>query len=203
MNTINFQKLIQAITGRDFLIQTDDLEIINGKEYKVYRILPLTEYTISFTWKAALTNEKLLRSFITSFTTKYREPNPMAYSRSYGDTQYNWESKTDIEKEYAYMHHSSNMFSKTDLMKQIEVNFKSETMYNTMILYGFYATEYGVGIFSLFEFDSVIKAIKQMKDYLNTKNIPFVNEYSDARWVYRFKLNLTKQAHEAILNNFA
>lgn len=202
MNTINFQKLIQAITGRDFTIQTDDLEIINGKEYKIYRILPLTGYTISFTWKAALTNEKLLRSFITSFTTKYREPNPIAYNYSYGGTHYSWESKTDTEKEYAYMHHRSNMFNKTDLMKQIEVNFKSEKMYNTMILYGFYATEYGVGIFSLFEFDSVIKAVKQMKDYLNTKNIPFVNEYSDARWVYRFKLNLTKQAHEAILNNF-
>ena len=205
METIKFQNLIQAITGKDLKINTNDTEIVNGKEYTIYRTLPLTERNISFAWKAAITNEKLLRSFITAYTTKYREPNPRAYdymAKVYGESA-RWENKTELEKEYAYSHHSSNMYGKQELMKQIEENFKSDTMYNTMILYGFYATEYGVGIFSLFEFDSVIKAIKQMKEYLNAKCIPYKNEYSDARWVYRFKLNLTKEAHEALLHNFA
>lgn len=205
MQTTNFQNLIQAITGRDFIIKTNDTEIVNGKEYLIYRTLPLTDRDISFTWKAALTNEKLLRSFITAYTTKYREPNPRAYDwsvRTYGESA-RWENKTDLEKEYAYSHHSSNMYGKQELMKQIEENFKSETMYNTMILYGFYATEYGVGIFSLFEFESITRAIQQMKEYLNKKSIPFINEYSDARWVLRFKLNLTKEAHQSLLNNFA
>ena len=57
MQTTNFQNLIQAITGRDFTIKTTDTEIVNGKEYLIYRTLPLTNRDICFTWKAALTND--------------------------------------------------------------------------------------------------------------------------------------------------
>jgi hypothetical protein len=41
-----------------------------------------------------------------------------------------------------------------------------------------------------------------MKEYLTDAAIPYTNEYSDARWVYRFKLNISKDIHLSILNQF-
>jgi hypothetical protein len=202
MKTANFEKLIQAITGRDFKINTSDTEILGGKEYYISRFLPLTERNIGFKWKAAVNDEKMLRSFITAFTTKYREPNPKAYDREYGGVEYTWAEKTDKEKEYAYSHHASNMYYKTELMQQVNDNFCKVEIKDALIKYGFYATEYGIGIFCFWETPQVVEAIKQMSTFLQGNSIPYVNEYSDARWVFRFKLNINKEAHETLLNTF-
>jgi hypothetical protein len=202
MNTQSFQSLIQAITGRDLVINTTDAEIIGGKEYQVYKVMPLTNGKISFKWKAALSDEKMLRSFITAFTTKYKEPNPKTYDYTYGGKEYTWAAMSDEAREHARFHHANHMYHKKDLMQQIEDNFKGEKMHGVMIHHGFYNTEYGVGIFALYQFDSVINAIQAMKEHLTKRSIPFSNEFSDARWVYRFKLNLTKENHGAILQDF-
>jgi len=202
MDTLKFQQLINDITGRDFKISTTDTEIIPQKEYIVFRILPFTKYKISFKFKTAKTEDKLLRSFITAYTSKYREPNPKAYNKTYGGVEYLWDNKTEEEKEYAYMHHSGNMYSKDSLLKQIEEKFNNPEICEILIRNGFYSTEYGVGIFCLFYTEGVKTAIEKMSAYLKSKNIPFINEFSDAHWVYRFKLNLTKEAHRNILQSF-
>lgn len=203
MNKERFEKLIQKITGRNLIIDTHDQEIINGKEYSVYNLLPVTQGKIRFKWKTATTDEKLLRSFITAFCTKYLEPNPKAYDKFYGGQEYKWEWMTDEQKENARFHHRSNMLSKDSLMKQIESNFNSPDMETSLIRYGFYPTEYGVGIFCFWETQAVVNAIKTMQKHLSELSIPFKNEFSDAKWVYRFKLGLNKESHTALLNNFA
>lgn len=200
MNTNNFQLLIQKITGRPFVITTSDSEIVNGKEYIVSLKLPLTGRNVGFKWKAATTDEKLLRSFITAFCTKYREPNPANYTTCPPYFSPSWDEKTELEREYAYSHHASNMYSKEQLMKQVEDSFNSPDMQTTLIKYGFYSTEYGIGIFCFWMTKSVQGAIENLQRHLTALSIPFKNEYSDARWVFRFKLGLNKEQHTAMLN---
>jgi hypothetical protein len=202
MNVKNLQTLIQAITGRELIIETADHEIEAGKDYQIYKMLPISQRKIAFKWTAAKSEEKMLRSFITAFTTKYLEPNPAAYNGRYSSDDYKWATMTEEKKEFAYYHHRSNMLGRDALMKQIETNFQAPEMSGIMLRHGFYNTEYGIGIFSLFAFDSVIQAIHKMKEYLTDAAIPYTNEYSDARWVYRFKLNISKDIHLSILNQF-
>ena len=202
MKTENFKNLIQLVTGRDFEIKTEDIELIFEKEYLIYRILPITKRQISFYWKTPKTDEKMLRSFITTFSSKYREPDPKAYdysARTYGE-KYKWENRSPEDRENAYMHHSSNMFNKTELLKQVEDNFSKDGIATGLIRYGFYNTEYGIGIFCFWMTDGVNKAINEMTKHLQKLSIPFTNEFSDARWVFRFKLGLTKETHLAIIN---
>lgn len=202
MQTSNFQSLIQAVTSRPFLISTQHTEIQPETEYFIYRILPITQRKIGFYWKTAKTEEKMLKSFITAFTSKYREPDPAAYDHVYGGKQYYWNEKTDEEKEYAYSHHASNMYSKQQLLEQVQSNFGNSAIENSLIRYGFYVTEYGIGTFAYWETEYVIRSIAKMKAFLHLKNIPFANEYSDAKWVYRFKLNIGREAHIKTLNSF-
>lgn len=199
MQTNNFQNLIQLVTGRDFTIKTTDTDLQFEKEYFIFRTLPITKYIISFTWKTPKTEEKMLRSFITAFTSKYREPNPEAYTTCSPYFAPSWDEMTAEKQEFAYMHHSSNMYSKDKLMKQIENNFENEGIATGLIKYGFYNTEYGIGIFCFWMTEGVNKAINAMKTHLQTLSIPFTNEFSDARWVYRFKIGLTKTNHLAII----
>lgn len=204
MKTENFVKLIQAITGRDFEIKTADLEILPEKEYYVFRTLPITGRVVGFNWKTAKTDEKLLKGFITTFCSKYKEPNPRAYdysAKTYGE-KYKWENKSEYERECAYYHHSSNMFSKESLMQQIEANFNLPEIENTMKRYGFYPTEYGIGIFVLFNTDYVKKACNSMAKYLQGNNVPYTNEFSEAGWVLRFKIGISKPSHEKLLGSF-
>ena len=149
METLKFQKLIQSITGRPLIIETTDDSILAGKEYFVYRKLPITGRSQYFKWKAATSEEKLLRSFITAFCSKYREPNPANYTTCAPYFSPSWSELSDIKKEYAYSHHYSNMYSKEDLMKQVELNFSNPEIETNLIKYGFYNTEYGIGIFCL------------------------------------------------------
>jgi hypothetical protein len=203
MNTVNFQNLIQLITGRDFLIKTDDSELQFAKEYCIYRILPVTKRSVSFMWKTPKADEKMLRSFITSFTSKYREPNPANYKTCSPYFSPSWNEMTAEKQEFAYLHHSSNMYSKEALLKQVEDNFANESIATGLIRYGFYNTEYGIGIFCFWMTAGVNTAINVMKAHLQKLSIPFTNEFSDARWVYRFKLGLTKETHLSIINELA
>ncbi len=203
MKTDNFQKLIQLITGRDFIIKTTDLELQFETEYCIYRILPVTKSSISFYWKTPKAEDKMLRSFITAFTSKYKEPNPASYDYVYGGKQYTWAEKTEAEKENCRYHHTTHMYSKSALLKQVEDNFANESIATGLIRYGFYNTEYGIGIFCFWMTAGVNSAITAMKSHLQKLSIPFTNEFSDARWVYRFKLGLTKESHLSIINQLA
>jgi hypothetical protein len=203
MQTKQFNGLIQIVTGRDLTIKTNDLELEFEKEYYVFRKLPITGRTVSFYWKTPKSDEKMLRSFITAFCSKYREPNPAKYGPCSIYTEAKtWDQKTEEEREHCYMHHSTNMYSKERLLEQVQANFNSPEITDGLIKYGFYPTEYGVGIFVVFETDYVKRAVNAMYNFLKKKGIPFSNEYSDARWVFRFKLNLTKQVHQNLLTGF-
>mgnify|MGYP003609017569 CR=1 FL=1 len=200
METNKFISLIQNITGRNLQIDTQDEILQFEKEYYVFIVLPITDRKIYFKWVTPKTTDKFLRSFITSFTTKFFQPNPSNYNGRYGSK---WEDMDEKQREYAYHHHRSNMYSKNELLEQIHGNFNSDNICNTLIKYGFYSTEYGIGIFALWATDGVLNAIQKLKQYLQSKNIPYTNEYSDARWVYRYKLGLDKNTHTSILNNFS
>jgi len=200
MQTNKFTSLIQSITARNLKIDTTDEILQFEKEYFIYIILPITERKIYFKWVTPKTTDKFLRSFITAFTTKFFEPNPLSYSGRYGSK---WEDMDAKQREYAYHHHRSNMYSKKDLLEQIQANFNTDAIENTLIKYGFYSTEYGIGIFALWATEGVLNAIQRLKNHLQSKNIPYTNEFSDARWVYRFKLGLPKEINTTILNSFS
>jgi hypothetical protein len=203
MKTTNFVKLIQLATGRDFQIATTDEELINEKDYFIYRILPITGYKISFKWTTPKAEEKYLRSFITAFTTNYREPDPAAYTTCAPYFSPAWNEMSAEKQEFAYMHHRLNMYNKKQLMDQVEANFNNPDITTGLNRYGFYATEYGIGTFVLFATKYVEQSISDMAEYLKSQGIAFSNEYSNARWVLRFKINASKAIHESILNSFS
>ncbi len=95
------------------------------------------------------------------------------------------------------------MFSKDELLKQVEANFANPSIAAGIRRYGFYPTNYGIGIFCFWMTDGVNNAITQMKTHLLKVGLPFENEFSDARWVLRFKLNLSKDLHTKLLTEFA
>jgi hypothetical protein len=203
MKTENFTKLINLLTNRDFTLATTDAEIETNKEYTIYRLLPISKSKISFKWKTPTNEENFIRSFITAFTTKYREPRPKSYDYTYGGKEYRWADMTDEQKEFAYYHHASNMYSKKQLLEMIEDNFSREEIKGDFCKYGFYPTMYGVGIFAFWTTKATIYAIDQMKKYLSEQGIIFSNEFSDAKWVYRFKINASKPIHMNLLHNFS
>lgn len=200
MITANFQNLIRLVTGRDFSIKTDDIELEIEKEYLVYRVLPITNWRASFTWKTPKAEDKMLRSFITAFTIKYREPDPASYTTCAPYFSPSWAEMTAERKEIAYCHHASNMYSKAELLKQVEANFAKDETCSGLIRYGFYNTEYGIGIFCFWMSSAVQNAINVMKKHMEKLSIPYTNEFSDARWVFRFKIGLTKEAHLSIIS---
>lgn len=203
MKTDNFQNLIRLVTGRDFSIKTEDIELQFEKEYFIYRVLPVTKYTASFTWKTPKAEDKMLRSFITAFTSKYREPNPANYTTCAPYFSPSWSEKSAEQQEHAYYHHASNMYSKESLLKQVEDNFSNPDISSGLIRYGFYETNYGIGIFCFWMTNGVQSAINTMKNHLAKLSIPFSNEFSDARWVYRFKIGISKESHLNIINQLS
>ena len=53
----------------------------------------------------------------------------------------------------------------------------------------FYATSYGVGFDTfMMSHEDVMKATDELRQWLEDKGIEFTNEYSDAAWVYRFRI---------------
>ena len=62
---------------------------------------------------------------------------------------------------------------------------------------GIYAASYGVGISVLFCRDRK-KDIETISSFLKENDIIFKTEYSDAQWVYRFKISQTKENIEKL-----
>lgn len=205
MNTFNFTSLIKVITKRDLVIETQDTSLEYGKTYLLYRTLPNNKGRTKFFWTTPKSDEKFLRSFITAFITKYKEPNPINYDGMYHGIYYprqDWKVMTNDQKSMCYFHHSSNMYSKNTLLKQIEENFNSTEIVSDLCRYGFYPTEYGVGIFALWATPSVLNVVEKMSAFLKENNYAYKTEFSDAKWVLRFKLGLDKNFHSTILQKF-
>ncbi len=199
MKIENFIKLINSITKREFHIKTNDIELQLGKTYFIYKITPIKKIVSGFEFKVPKSEESIIKSFINKFCNKYKEPNPLAYNGKYGS---DWAKMTDVEKEYAYMHHTSKMFNKTQLLEQIKKNMLDSDIEDVLCKYGFYYTSYGIGIFVLYGGQYEINAINRMKIYLSKNNIPFKNQMSNANWVFRFIININKDYHKTLLSNF-
>jgi hypothetical protein len=209
MKTQNFTQLIRAVTGRPFTIleRTDwrntkpcEETLEHEKTYFVSMTLPLTGLTVGFDWKTPKADEKMLRSFITAFTSKYREPNPATYVSYEGANR--WEGMTAEKREYAYNHHVSHMFPKEVLLERVQARFSCAEIETALNQWGFYETEYGIGIFCFWETQFVRNAIGKMRGYLSGLQVAAREEYSDARWVYRFRIEANRDIHTSLLKQF-
>lgn len=63
---------------------------------------------------------------------------------------------------------------------------------------GFYTTSYGIGVEVIF--GSRRETINKIETYLTGLGIEYTNEYSDARWVYRFNISKSAANIERINN---
>lgn len=63
---------------------------------------------------------------------------------------------------------------------------------------GYYTTSYGVGVEVLF--GKREETIAKIDAFLKSHNIEFTNEYSDAAWVYRFKISKAKDNIDKLKN---
>lgn len=61
-----------------------------------------------------------------------------------------------------------------------------------------YPTTYGIGVWCIFNYNAD-KCIQVVKNIMERNKIEYYNEYSDALWVYRFKIS-KKQANISKLN---
>ena len=67
----------------------------------------------------------------------------------------------------------------------------------------FYTTLYGIGFWAILSSRKDQEIAKELATYLKSKNIEYSNEYSDAGWVYRFKINKSIELHNELLANFS
>jgi len=199
MKTTQFQDLIQAATGRPLTLVCDSDEIPLAGKIAVMR---QGGRWPAFAWVTPKNEDSLLRSFLTAFCSKYREPDPDRYDgdewlRSYAAK---WADPATHDTCAPWGHHGFYMLSKEKLREQVESNFSGFTA--DMARIGFYPTKYGIGIFTIYGGQGSRDALAAMALHLETHGIPYRNEMSDAGWVTRFVLGLEKPEHAAILGEF-
>lgn len=61
-----------------------------------------------------------------------------------------------------------------------------------------YPTSYGIGVFSLFGGKSIVEAKLEIETTLNFIGIKYTNEYSEAGWVFRYKISKAKENIDTI-----
>ena len=207
MHANQFKKLIQAVTGRELTFKDTATDIPLDSKIAIYRPWKNGQSAFSFEWKTPKKEDALLRSFITAFCSKYREPDPETYARNcstYGDTwsrhEDAWNSPETRWSCSLWNHHASHMISKEKLRKQVETNFSEFD--SELGRLGFYETNYGIGLFTIFGGKWVSESLDQMAKHLKSHGIPFKNELSEAGWVTRFLIGLEKPVHSRILGSF-
>ena len=115
-----------------------------------------------------------------------------------------WLTKeTDETEDWLLLYkYSENYIFDDSLLEEIKANLEKSDIEAVLLNYGFYHTNYGLGIFVLFAGTYEMNAINKMRAFLESQHFTFSNEFSDKRWVYRFKLNLLKDLHLSILKKF-
>jgi hypothetical protein len=207
MQASQFEKLIQAVTGRPLTLISTTGEIPLDSKVSIFRPWKKGDARFSFEWKTPKKEDSLLRSFVTAFCSKYYEPDPDTYSRNcscYGDTWARhaeaWESPETHWNCAIWGHHTSHMTSKEKLRKQVEANFSNFD--SGMARLGFYSTNYGIGLFTIYGGPWVETSLAEMAKHLGIQGVPFKNELSEAGWVTRFLIGLEKPSHSRILGSF-
>ena len=62
-----------------------------------------------------------------------------------------------------------------------------------------YPTTYGIGLWAMYNFNFNEQA-SEIENILNTNKIEYKTEYSDARWVFRYKIS-KKEVNRLLLEN--
>ena len=183
METINLENLAKKITGLNIKIFIPDnpndkytyYNRFNGvlSEETVYGVQ--IDDCIEYTFKTTKKVETFFKSFINQHIRKY-------------------EMKQGF---WGYIDDSKNLGW---------VYPKKETIVKKLISdrvskYHYYTTLYGIGMFAYFTRD-VKNATKNLSEYLDSKNINYTNEFSEAGWVYRFVINSEVKNHNKLLENF-
>jgi len=207
MKKYQFQELIQAVTGRPLTLDVQCDEIPLDSTISILRPYKAGKTRFAFNWKTPKTEDSLLRSFITAFCSKYSEPDPATYSRNcslYGDTwkrhEEPWQNPETHWNCVPWGHHRGHQTSKDKLKSQVVANFAKFDA--GMARLGFYETNYGIGIFTVYGGKWVAESLASMSDYLTRQGIPYKNELSDAGWVTRFVIGLDKPAHSNLLGGY-
>lgn len=85
---------------------------------------------------------------------------------------------------YCFKKNKLNLFNKSKFLETFKN--KNNSYFSRGLLY---ATNYGIGYFCVYMNKNLFENInKQISDYLNNLKIGFKNEFSEAFWVYRFKI---------------
>ena len=147
----------------------------NDSEIKlnfVYGVCIDNSSIIEFDFKVGKTIESLLKTFITQYTTKVSE--------------------------YEVIDGVFTKLSKEQKLKKI-VEKNQERVHFGL----FYTTLYGIGLWDFFNSRHSHEILtKKMNDFLQSKNIEYKNEYSEAGWVYRYKINLNITDTNKLLKSF-
>lgn len=211
MKSSKFNLIISALTGRDLTIHphnslpsfvsrdsVESTEITPENRYDIFKWVTLDgipTYATSFEFKTPKNEENLVKSFVSQFIAKFHEPDPSRYK--------DWNTRTPEKRLYAHRHHPGFMLSKGQLSAQVAAISTKNEAQRVFMRHGFYPTNYGIGIFVVcFAPAFTAKAIDAMADFLTSEGVPFTNEFSNARWVYRFCIGNDKPHHTTLLSSF-
>ena len=185
-NTREFENLINEILSQtDFDVKIKIMELQNQEAKKWYDktyidcdvIESGKRYGIYYDDMIqydykAVKIENLLKSFLLSFSRNY-----ITLQEVNGE----WIMKAN----------------KDETLKQI-IKKNRDRVYKGL----FYTTLYGIGFWSIFASKRDVGVAKDLAQYLQSKNIKYSNEWSDAQWVYRFKINKEVELHNKLLSEF-
>ena len=105
----------------------------------------------------------------------------------------NLPSKKTIDEDYL----------KSRVEKKINSNYKNlKNVFKKLDLsHNIYYTSYGIGFYCFMRYKETFKKeTKKIENKLNELGIEFKTEFSDARWVYRFKISKSKDNIKRIKN---
>ncbi len=189
MNTYNktkFETLINEIFTNAGIKDNISFRLIEDQNSKAYYnnnidfsdFTENTKYAViydgynQFTLKVGKV-ENLLKTFITQYCSRLT-----AYRQ--GEDGY-W-GTVSIKKE---------VFAKI-------VNANQDRVYKGL----FYTTLYGIGFWAIFSTKKDIETAGSLANYLKSNAVEYKNEWSDAGWVYRFKINKDVITHNHLLTQF-
>lgn len=128
---------------------------------------------LEFTFKTGKNADNYLKTFVTQYISKY------ATKRS------EWVGN-DLVKP-----------TKEQVIEKLRNN-------NRVSKYLFYTTLYGIGWFCFLSGKkSFDETNEKLSAYLKSKGISFMNEFSEAGWVYRFVLNKDVEVHNRLLSEMS
>lgn len=185
MNKNNFLEFAKDITGEstlNILLQTKagkwyeqeyTSDFLQLEANKTYGIA--IDGGIDFDFKTVKNTDNFYKSFVSQYITKCLMKKPLIID--------------------------GQIIHKPSKVQVIE-NFKANKKDRVFKSY-YYTTLYGIGTFVFLSGANEFRRQKElMTDYLNSQNIPFKNEMSEAGWVLRFVIGQSVEVHNALLNKF-